>query len=126
MFSKWPKVIPFGVIPVNGTVGRPKEPEMRKLLMGLPHQDNVRGTWDGSSPHDGSSPNDYCELYPELSPPWVTARNIVQSFCVLLSVGNPVKFWKVDLRRAYTQMFMQITQTWRQVVYWTWKDAQDR
>jgi hypothetical protein len=61
-FSKWPKVLPFGVVPVNGTVQRPKEPEMRKLLRGLPHQDNVRGTWDGSSPHDGTSPNDFCEL----------------------------------------------------------------
>jgi hypothetical protein len=126
MFSTWPKVLPFGVIPVNGTVGRPKEPEMRKLLLGLPHQDNVRGTWDGSSPHDGTSPNDYCELYPRLNPPWVTARDIVQSFSVLLSVGVPVQFWKVDLRRAYTQLVMQVTQTWRQTVYWRWKDDEGK
>ena len=125
-FSKWPKTLPVGIIPVNGTVGRPKEPEMRKLLQGLPHQDNVRGTWDGSSPHDGTSPNESCELYPHLNPPWVTARNIVQSFCVLMSVGTPVKFWKLDLRRAYTQMCIQITQSWRQTVYWKWLDEEGK
>ena len=115
-----PTTIPFGIVPVNGTVQKPKEAEMMKKLMGNPYKENVRGTWDGSSPHDGRSPNDACELIPELNAKWVTIDDITQSMCVLMATGATVEIFKLDLRRAYTQLVVMNTQRWRQTVYWRW------
>ena len=121
IWATTPQCLPFGVVPVNGTVQRPKEPEMWKKLKGQPYEENIRGTWDGSSPHDGNSPNEFCDLLPDLNPKWVTATDIVQSLCVLLSIGVEVEMFKIDLKRAYTQLIMSATQRWRQVVYWRWR-----
>jgi len=118
--------IPFGIVPVNGTVQKPKEAEMLKKLHGNPYKENVRGTWDGSSPHDGRSPNDACDLVPELNAKWVTAEDITQTLCVLMATNTTVEIFKLDLRRAYTQMIMMNTQRWRQTVYWKWLNEEDK
>jgi len=86
-----PTTISFGIVPVNGTVQKPKEAEMMKKFMGNPYKENVRGTWDGSSPHDGRSPNDACDLVPELNAKWVTIDDITHSMCVLMATGATVK-----------------------------------
>ena len=117
-----PLTLPFGIVPVNGTVQKPKEAEMMKKLNGNPYKENVRGTWDGSSPHDGRSPNDACDLVPELNAKWVTIDDITQSLCVLMATGTKVEIFKIDLRRAYTQLVVMLTQRWRQTVYWKWKN----
>ena len=106
--------LPFGIVPVNGNVQYPGEV-----------YEKVRGVWDGSSPHDGSSPNDACELYPEENPPWVTIHHVVQGMCVLLSIGVPVQFWKLDCKAAYCQLIHQVTQRWRQFAYWRWYDENE-
>ena len=123
-WTSTPTTIPFGVVPVNGTVQKPKEAEMAKKLNGNPYKENVRGTWDGSSPHDGRSPNDACDLVPELNAKWVTIDDIAQSMCVLMATGATVEIFKIDLRRAYTQLVVMITQRWRQTVYWRWKNEE--
>ena len=110
-FTKFPQRIPFGVVPVNGNVQYPGQV-----------YEKVRGVWDGSSPHDDSSPNDFCTLYPEENPPWVSIHGVVQSMCVLLSIGVPVEYWKLDCKAAYCQLLHQVTQRWRQFAYWKWVD----
>ena len=120
LWSTTPITLPFGIVPVNGTVQKPKEAEMLKKLHGNPYKENVRGTWDGSSPHDGRSPNDACDLIPELNAKWVTIEDITQSMCVLMATRTTVEIFKLDLRRAYTQMVMMNTQRWRQTVFWKW------
>ena len=62
-WSDHPRILPTGVVPCNGSLGREKEPEMRKKLAGLPYEVNMRGTWGGSSLHHGSSINDHCTLH---------------------------------------------------------------
>jgi hypothetical protein len=111
VFSSHPLCLPFGVLPVNWNVQYPGEP-----------YEKTRGVWYGSSPHDGSSPNAHCELPAEENPPWVTMWNVVQGFCVLLSIGVQLKFWKFDLKAAYCQMLHQVTQRWRQNAFWRWLD----
>ena len=97
-----------------------------KKLNGNPYKENVRGTWDGSSPHDTRSTNDACDLEPALNAKWVTVEDITQSLCVLMSTKATVEIFKIDLRRAYTQMIMMNTQRWRQTVYWKWLDEEDK
>ena len=88
-WSDHPRVLPTGIVPCNGSLGREKEPEMRKKLGGLPYEVDMRGTWDGSGLHDGSSINDHRALYPHLNPPFVTMGNIVRCLCVVLSTQPP-------------------------------------
>jgi hypothetical protein len=111
VYNELPITLPFGVTPINGNVQHAGEP-----------YEKIRGVWDGSSPHDGSSPNDHCDLLPDENPPWVTVMNVIQTFCVLLSIGVKVKFWKLDYKAAYCQLHQQVTQTWRQHAYWRWCD----
>ena len=110
-FCSVPARIPFGVVPLNGNVQYPGQV-----------YEKVRGVWDGSSPHDGSSPNAHCTLYPEENPPWISIHGVVQSFCVLLSIGVAVEFWKLDCKAAFCQLLHQVTQRWRQYAYWVWRD----
>lgn len=118
-----PNCHPFGVVPMGGTVQRQKELEAYETERdGGAIDKNVRGTYNGSFPHDGSSPNDHCNPDPDTQKPWVTVRNVVRGAAILNSIGAPaVKFFKLDLKAAYTQLLHQVTQRWRQIIYWRWK-----
>jgi hypothetical protein len=118
--------LPFGVVPCNGSEARPADDQIPLMLNDEPYERKVRGTWNGSAPHDGSDPNSFCHLPPELNAGWVTINDMTEATCVLLSIGVPVVFFKLDLRRAYTQLFMQSTQWWRQCVYWNWMDDEQK
>ena len=122
--SEAPRRVPFAVLSCNGSEARPADDQLPLMLQDEPYDKKVRGTWDGSCPHDGSDPNSHCFLLPELNPPWVTIKEVVEGCCVLKSIGVPVVFFKLDLRRAYTQLFQQTTQHWRQGAYWNWVDDQ--
>ena len=123
---------PFGVVPMGGSVARQKDLESYELekIGGIGKQ--VRGTYNGSFPHDDTSPNAHCEPTPEEEPrldhwkpsdnkTWVTLRAVVRGAAILRNIGAPtVKSFKIDLKAAYTQMIHQTTQRWRQHVYWRW------
>ena len=52
---------PFGVVPMNGSVARQKDLESyERERDGVDIAKVIRGTYNGSFPHDGSSPNDHC------------------------------------------------------------------
>jgi hypothetical protein len=121
-----PDTIPFGVVPMGGTVQRQKDVERYEAERGGGAiAKNVRGTYNGSFPHDGTSPNDHCEPDEGTTRPWVTLRNVVLGACILKSIGAAeVKFFKLDLKAAYTQLIHQQTQRWRQTIFWTWVEGQ--
>ena len=120
-WSEFPNVLPFGCVPVNGTEQRLKPEQYERWTSGDSWKPNVRGTFDGSSPHDGTSPNDFCTLLPEENLEWVTVTQVVHGLRILKSIRVEVKYFKLDLRRAYFQLFQQITTTWRQLVFWKYK-----
>ena len=113
---------PFGVVPMGGTVQRQKDLEAYEMERdGRDVPKNVRGTYNGSFPHDGTSPNDHCDQDPATSKPWVTMPRVVQGVNILRNIGAPtVKAFKLDLKAAYTQLFHQSSQRWRQIIFWTW------
>ena len=113
---------PFGVVPMGGTVQRQKDLEAYEMERdGQDVPKNVRGTYNGSFPHDGTSPNDHCDQDPETSKPWVTMPRVVQGVNILRNIGAPtVKAFKLDLKAAYTQLFHQSSQRWRQIIFWKW------
>jgi hypothetical protein len=92
----------FGVVPVGGTAQRQKDLEAHETERdGGDVPKNVRGTHDGSFPHDGTSPNDHCNQGPETSKPWVTMPRVVQGVNILRNIGAPkVKAFKLDLKAA--------------------------
>jgi hypothetical protein len=108
---------------MNGTQQKLKPAEFFLRESGMDFKPNVRGTMDGSSPHDGGSPNDHCELLERLNMPWVTITHVVDTISVLSAIGSPLYMFKVDMRRAYQQLLMQESQTWRQHLHWCWDDA---
>ena len=55
----------------------------------------------------------------------MTIEDITQSMCVLMATKTTVEIFKLDLRRAYTQMVMMNTQRWRQTVFWKWLNDED-
>ena len=123
-----PDMLPCILVPINGTEQNLKEEEFFHMKDGRDYKLNVRGTYDGSSPHaeDGEpalSPNDYCDLPPELNKRWYSIRHVVRSVQILSSVGEPIVKWLVDLDKAYTQVWVQSNLTYRQFVYWTWEDT---
>ena len=113
-----PSWIPFWVIPVNGSEARPSDDQIENWLQDLPYTKKVRGTWNGSYPHDDTDINSHCYIEADLNPPWTTMADVTDAACVLLSTECPVQCFKLDLRRAYTQMHHQATQHWRQCAYW--------
>jgi len=123
-----PDMLPCIIVPINGTQQKLKEEEFFKMKDGRDYKLNVRGTYDGSSPHaeegePGLSPNDYCDLPPELNKRWYSIRHVARSIQILSSVGEPITKWLVDLDKAYTQVWVQGNLTYRQFVYWTWNDS---
>jgi hypothetical protein len=118
-----PSCHPLGVVPVGGTAQRQKELEACETERdGGAIDKNLRGTHNGSFPHGGSSPNDHCNPDPDAQKPWVTVRNVVRGAAMANSVGAPAtKFFKIDLKVAYTQLSHQVTQRLRQAIYWRWK-----
>jgi hypothetical protein len=120
-----PDTMPFGVVPMGGTVQRQKDIERCEVERhGGMIAKNVRGTYNGSFPHDGTSPNDDCEPEEGTTRPWVTLRNVVLGACTLKSVGaREVQFFKLDLKAAHTQPTHQLTQRWRQTISWTWVEG---
>jgi hypothetical protein len=108
---------------MGGTVQRQKELGAYETERGGGATDkNARGTYNGSFPHDGSSPNDHCNPDPDTQKPWVTVRNVVRGAAIVKSIGAPAtKFFKIDLKAAHTQLTHQATQRWRQTIYWRWK-----
>ena len=123
--SKTPAFHPFGIVPLNGSVARQKELEdYEQERDGFDIRKVVRGTYNGSFPHDGTSPNDFCCPEEGTQKPWVCMRNMVHNASVLKAIGAPtVEGFKLDLKAAYTQLFHQITQRWRQTIYWRWKEG---
>ena len=76
-----PDTVPCIVVPLNGTEQKLKEKQIFKWLEGEDFKLNVRGTFDGSSPHvdegeDELSPNSFCDLPPDLNLPWVTSEHV--------------------------------------------------
>jgi hypothetical protein len=120
--SERPLTIPCMQIPMNGTEQKLKPEEFFLRESGCDFKPNVRGTMNGSSPHDGQSPNGHCELLESLNMPWVTITHVVDTISVLSTAGSPLYLFKVDMRRAYQQLFMQESQTWRQHLHWCWDD----
>ena len=120
-----PDTIPFGVVPMGGTVQRQKDKERYEIERhGGEIAKNVRGTYNGSFPHDGTSPNDSCEPDEGTARPWVTLRNVVLGACILKSIGaTSVQFFKLDLKAAYTQLIHQKSQRWRQTIFWSWMEG---
>ena len=117
-----PMTIPCMQIPMNGTEQKLKPAEFFLRESGCDFKPNVRGTMNGSSPHNGESPNDHCELLEELNMPWVTITHVVDTLTVLSTTDSPLYLFKIDMRRAYQQLFMQESQTWRQHLHWCWDD----
>ena len=99
-------------MPMGGAVQRQKELEAHETERdGGAIDKNVRGTCNGSFPHDGSSPNDHCNPDAETQKPWVTVRNVVRGAAIVNSIGAPAtKFFELDLKAAYTQLLHQATQ----------------
>jgi hypothetical protein len=123
-----PDMLPCIVVPINGTEQKLKEDEFFNMKDGRDYKLNVRGTYDGSSPHaddgePGLSPNDFCDLPPELNKRWYTSRHVARSIKILSSIGEPISKWLVDLDKAYTQVWVQGNLTYRQFVYWKWEEA---
>ena len=114
---------PFGVVPMGGTVQRQKELEAHEIERdGGDIDKNVRGTYNGSFPLDGTSPNDHCEPAHGTQKPWVSMRPVVRGAAIVRSIGAPAaKMFKLDLKAAYTQLLHQVSQRWRQTIYWRWK-----
>jgi hypothetical protein len=49
---------------------------------------------------------------------------MVHNAGILRAIGAPtVQGFKLDLKAAYTQLFHQLTQRWRQTIYWRWKEG---
>jgi hypothetical protein len=117
-----PLTLPCMQVPMNGTEQKLKAAEFFLQESGMDYKPNVRGTMNGSSPHNGQSPNDQCELLERLNLPWVTVTHVVDTVSVLSTVGSPMSMFKVDMRRAYQQLLMQVSQTWRQHLHWCWDD----
>lgn len=122
--SDTPLFHPFGVVPMNGSEARQKDLESyERERDGFDIAKVIRGTYNGSFPHDGSSPNDHCCPEEGTQKPWVATKHVVRNANVLRAIGAPtVKGFKLDLKAAYTQLFHQITQRWRQHVYWRWEE----
>jgi hypothetical protein len=114
---------PFGVVPMGGTVQRQKELEAYEIERdGGDIDKNVRGTYNGSFPLDGTSPNGHCEPEPGTQKPWVSMRPVARGAAIVRSIGAPAaKMFKLDLKAAYTQLLHQVSQRWRQTIYWKWK-----
>lgn len=117
-----PQTLPCIQIPMNGTEQKLKPAQFFLRESGLDFKPNVRGTMNGSSPHDGQSPNDHCELLEHLNMPWVTITHVADTISILSSTGSPIYMFKIDMRRAYQQLLMQPSQTWRQHLHWCWDD----
>jgi hypothetical protein len=122
-----PAFHPFGIAPLNGSVARQKELEdYEKERDGFDIGKVVRGTYNGSFPHDGSSPNDLCIPEEGTQKEWACMRHMVRNASILRAIGAPtVEGFKLDLKAAYTQLFHQLTQRWRQTIYWKWKEGDD-
>jgi hypothetical protein len=114
---------PFGVVPMGGTVQRQKELEAYEIERdGGDIDKNVRGTYNGSFPLDGTSPNDHCKPEEHTQKPWVSMRPVVRGAAIVRSIGAPAaKMFKLDLKAACTQLPHQVSQRWRQTIYWRWK-----
>ena len=92
--------IPFLVVPMNGTEQKLK-PEMYEAQQhGLPWDPNVRPTYDGSSPHDGGSPNEHCTLWEDENKEWVSIRYVINDVRILMCTGAEIMGFKIDLRKA--------------------------
>jgi hypothetical protein len=51
---------------------------------------------------------------------------MVRNANILRAIGAPtVEGFKLDLKAAYTQLFHQLTQRWRQTIYWRWKEEDE-
>jgi hypothetical protein len=89
-------------IPMNGTEQKLKPAEFFLRESGCDFKPNVRGTMNGSSPHNGESPNDHCELLERLNMPWVTVTHVVDTITVLstTTTGSPLYLFKIDMRRG--------------------------
>ena len=105
-----PDTTPAIQVPLNGNVAKPKEREYYREQAGEDFKWNVRGTFNGSSPHDGESPNDYCPLSPELNKPWTTIAHAVWALSILDTAGSPIQMWKTDFKPSYMQCAHQLTQ----------------
>jgi hypothetical protein len=107
-----PAFHPFGIVPLNGSVARQKELEdYERERDGFDIGKVVRGTYNGSFPHDGSSPNDFCVPEEGTQKQWVCMRHMVRNASTLRAIGAPtVEGFKLDLKAAYTQLFHQLTQ----------------
>jgi hypothetical protein len=102
---------PCGVVPMGGTVQRQKELEACEIERdGGDIDKHVRGTYNGSFPLDGTSPNGHCEPEPGTQKPWASIRPVVRGAAIVRSTGAPAaKMFKLDLKAAYAQL------PWRQI-----------
>ena len=117
-----PDCLPLVLVPLNGTLQKSKEKEYYLERVGADFKHNVRGTFDGSSPHTDESPNDFCFLDPELNKAWVSIRHVMWAASILQTVGSPISLFKTDFKASYQQLLMQYTQTARQFITWHWMD----